>query len=79
MTVVERTTTGTADTTFDRWPTPPPLSAMIELTRRVPAASHVLRHAVDLVVATQPGSPTIPTDAAQSTSASARRPVAPRR
>lgn len=33
------------------------LRSMIELTRGVPVADHVLRHAVDLVVATQPGAP----------------------
>ena len=38
----------------------PTLMAMIELTRRVPIASHVLRHAVDLVVATHPDSATAP-------------------
>ncbi|MEZ5249877.1 MAG: hypothetical protein R2713_11890 [Ilumatobacteraceae bacterium] len=31
------------------------LAAMIELTRQVPVPSHVLRHAVDLVLATAPG------------------------
>ncbi|MCB9394068.1 MAG: AAA family ATPase [Acidimicrobiaceae bacterium] len=31
------------------------LAAMIELTRQVPVPSHVLRHAVDLVLATHPG------------------------
>jgi MoxR-like ATPase len=30
------------------------LSAMVDLTRQVPAASHVVQHAVDLVVATHP-------------------------
>lgn len=34
--------------------------AMIELTRQVPIASHVLRHAVDLVVATHPDAATAP-------------------
>ena len=38
----------------------PTLLAMIELTRRVPIASHVLRHAVDLVVATHPDAATAP-------------------
>jgi MoxR-like ATPase len=32
----------------------PTLEAMIELTRQVPAASHLVRHAVDLVIATHP-------------------------
>jgi len=31
------------------------LSAMVDLTRQVPAASNVIEHAVDLVVATHPG------------------------
>ena len=38
----------------------PTLESMIELTRQVPIASHVMRHAVDLVVATQPASPMAP-------------------
>jgi len=58
-TVLERTT-GTVvaqpRTVLDT----PTLEAMIELTRQVPIASHVMRHAVDLVVATQPSSPTAP-------------------
>jgi MoxR-like ATPase len=36
------------------------LTAMIELTRQVPVADHLTRHAVDLVVATHPGSDTAP-------------------
>ena len=36
------------------------LESMIALTRQVPAASHVVRHAVDLVVATHPGSELAP-------------------
>jgi MoxR-like ATPase len=36
------------------------LESMIELTRQVPIASHVMRHAVDLVVATQPSYPLAP-------------------
>lgn len=59
VTVLERTT-GALDTTLDQVADAATVSAMIELTRRVPAASHVLRHAVDLVVATQPASSTIP-------------------
>jgi MoxR-like ATPase len=59
VTVLERTT-GAAEATLRQVSDAPTVAAMIELTRRVPAASHVLRHAVDLVVATQPGSPTIP-------------------
>src|SRR5918911_5119683 len=38
----------------------PTLSAMIELTRQVPVASHVVQHAVDLVVTTHPDSPDAP-------------------
>jgi MoxR-like ATPase len=33
---------------------------MIDLTRRVPIASHLTQHAVDLVVATHPDQPTAP-------------------
>jgi len=36
------------------------LAAMIELTRQVPVASHLVRHAVDLVVATHPDRDTAP-------------------
>lgn len=36
------------------------LTAMIELTRQVPIASHLVRHAVDLVMATHPDQPTAP-------------------
>jgi len=36
------------------------LTAMIDLTRRVPVASHLTRHAVDLVMATHPDHPTAP-------------------
>ena len=59
VTVLERTT-GSLEATLEQVTDAATVAAMIELTRRVPAASHVLRHAVDLVVATQPGSPTIP-------------------
>jgi MoxR-like ATPase len=38
----------------------PTLQAMIELTRKVPVPSHLLQHAVDLVVATHPGHETSP-------------------
>jgi MoxR-like ATPase len=54
VTVLERTTGALGDEP-QRVADAPTLQAMIELTRRVPIASHVLRHAVDLVVATQPG------------------------
>jgi len=36
------------------------LSAMVDLTRQVPAASNVVQHAVDLVVATHPDRPEAP-------------------
>lgn len=36
----------------------PTLQSMIALTQLVPAADHVMRHAVDLIVATHPGSAT---------------------
>ena len=36
------------------------LTAMIELTRQVPIAAHLVRHAVDLVMATHPDQPTAP-------------------
>jgi MoxR-like ATPase len=59
VTVLERTTgTSTADMRAVADATT--LQQMIELTRRVPIASHVLRHAVDLVVATHPDSASTP-------------------
>ena len=57
--VVERTT-GDARPTVDRVADAAVLTAMVELTRRVPAASHVVQHAVDLVVATHPDLPEAP-------------------
>jgi len=57
--VVERTT-GDARPQVDRVADARVLSAMVELTRRVPAASHVVAHAVDLVVATHPDRPEAP-------------------
>ena len=56
VTVLERTT-GSAAPHPNRVADAPTLQSMIDLTRRVPIAGHVLRHAVDLVVATQPGAP----------------------
>ena len=57
--VVERTTSGsTVD--LDKVTDVPTLTAMIELNREVPVAQHVLRHAIDLVVATHPDSETAP-------------------
>jgi MoxR-like ATPase len=59
VTVLERTT-GTASATLHPVADSATLMAMIALTRQVPIASHVLRHAVDLVVATQPGHQSAP-------------------
>ena len=59
VTVLERTTGGAAEqlhTVVDA----ATLVQMIELTRSVPVPAHVLRHAVDLVVATHPGHETAP-------------------
>jgi MoxR-like ATPase len=59
VSVVERTTA--PDTTELRAIADgPTIAAMIALTREVPAASHVIRHAVDLVIATHPGEDTAP-------------------
>src|SRR5687767_9538772 len=51
--VVERTT-GAAHAALERVADAPTLAAMIDLTRRVPIASHLTQHAVDLVIATHP-------------------------
>ena len=59
VTVLERTT-GTESVSLHSVADAPTLMAMINLTRRVPVARHVLRHAVDLVVATHPGQVTAP-------------------
>ncbi|MCB0954692.1 MAG: AAA family ATPase [Ilumatobacteraceae bacterium] len=53
VTVLERTT-GTHTADVHSVADAPTVMAMIGLTRKVPVASHVLRHAVDLVVATHP-------------------------
>jgi len=53
VTVVERTTAG-AEAEVGHVADGATITAMIALTRDVPAASHVVRHAVDLVVATHP-------------------------
>jgi MoxR-like ATPase len=53
VTVLERTT-GVGVVTPSIMADQDTILAMIELTRQVPIASHVLRHAVDLVVATHP-------------------------
>jgi MoxR-like ATPase len=57
--IVERTTTDTS-TSVEKVADGPTLTAMINLTRQVPVASHLVRHAVDLVVATQPSDPSAP-------------------
>ena len=54
--VVERTT-GTQVTGVERVADAATLAAMIDLTRQVPVASHLVRHAVDLVLATHPDGP----------------------
>jgi MoxR-like ATPase len=59
VTVLERTT-GTTSVTLRTVTDAAQLTSMIELTRQVPIASHVLRHAVDLVIATHPDQPTSP-------------------
>ena len=59
VTVIDRTTGGGAvevDSAADR----ARLSQMIELTRQVPVASHLTRHAVDLVLATHPDNASAP-------------------
>ncbi len=57
--VVERTTGG-ASAEIHPVADGPTLSAAIALTREVPIASHLVTHAVDLVLATQPTGPTAP-------------------
>ena len=51
--VVQRTT-GEQPASPDQVADGPTLAAMIELTRQVPVASHLVRHAVDLVIASHP-------------------------
>jgi len=53
-------TTGTEVATVSAVADAPRLSAMVELTRQVPVPSHLVRHAVDLVVATHPGNAEAP-------------------
>ncbi len=53
VSVVERTT-GDRHVEVESVADEVTLSAMVDLTRQVPAASHVVQHAVDLVVATHP-------------------------
>jgi MoxR-like ATPase len=57
--VVDRTT-GQRSVALARRADAATLAAMIELTREVPVAAHVLRHAIDLVVATHKESDTAP-------------------
>jgi len=57
--VVERTT-GDHHVTVEPVANDIVLSAMVDLTRQVPAASNVVQHAVDLVVATHPRQPEAP-------------------
>ncbi len=57
--VVERTT-GDHQVDVDPVADEVILSAMVDLTRQVPAASNVVQHAVDLVVATHPDQPDAP-------------------
>jgi MoxR-like ATPase len=57
--VVERTT-GDRSVTVEPVADEVVLSAMVDLTRQVPAASTVVQHAVDLVVATHPDHPEAP-------------------
>ncbi len=59
LAVVERTT-GPSALRVERVADAARLGEMIDLTRQVAAASHVLRHAVDLVAATHPGGPAAP-------------------
>ena len=62
--VVERTTVGAA-VTLRRVVEQGELRAMVALTPQTPAASHVVRHAVDLVLATHPGHPSAPAPVAK--------------
>jgi MoxR-like ATPase len=53
-------TTGTEVAEVQAVADAPLLAAMVELTRKVPVPSHLVRHAVDLVVASHPGDDTAP-------------------
>lgn len=61
LTEVIARTTGSTQTSVQRVVDAETLKEMIELTRQVPIASHLVRHAVDLVVASHPDSATAPT------------------
>ena len=60
LTEIVRRTTGTTPGQAEAVCDGPTLSALIELVRGVPVPEVVLRHSVDLVVATHPGSETAP-------------------
>jgi MoxR-like ATPase len=57
--IVERTT-GTVGADVRAVADAERLASMVALTREVPVASHLVRHAVDIVVATHPDGPTAP-------------------
>jgi len=59
VTILNRTT-GTATASVSSVTDAAELAAMVELTRAVPIADHVLRYAVDLVVASHPAAETAP-------------------
>ncbi len=60
LTEVLARTTGAGTTAVTKVVDAATLRAMIDLTRQVPVASHLVRHAVDLVVATHPDRPSAP-------------------
>jgi MoxR-like ATPase len=62
--VVERTTTG-HDATVRPVADGPTIASMIQLAREVPVASHLTRHAVDVVVATHPDQESAPSEVAR--------------
>ncbi|MGH9110861.1 MAG: AAA family ATPase [Acidimicrobiales bacterium] len=53
-------TTGTAEARVEAVADGPTLAAMVELTREVPVPSHLVEHAVELVIATHPEHETTP-------------------
>jgi MoxR-like ATPase len=60
LTAVIDRTTGDASPAVERVADAGRLAAMIELTRQVPIAEHLTRHAVDLVLGTHPDDPSCP-------------------
>ena len=60
LTEVLARTTGAGSVAVTKVVNAATLRAMIDLTRQVPVASHLVRHAVDLVVATHPDRPSAP-------------------